>query len=412
MVVPRRLLQAGLLLGAALPCCTSRPPPYALDCALGAGADEARCAHVAEHQQVTRLELTGARELVLTAMSATRTATHLVVDATLQGGFRNPADQNLYLFLGEPTDGVPSRYALTADPQYAADLAYPVRTDLELPHRLDVRVGLMAPVMMGYTPQVYVRDPVRADAVGQDTGVILQVDGARVHVEVPLERYYALTGHPVPRTLGVTLATARDYVGFVDHLTVSALATGDTRPALPRAAEPVLYPSLDTRSHRFKNVTLKQADGVTRVELEMAAPIKDWAQTNLQFFFIPLPPATPSHVLQDAAHAVDLPYAWSWYCAVYSPQRLFCRASDGRDFTYDTAYAERKALSSLPGIHFRQTAPGRYQLESPTASIGAGPEGFALMVAAGRDGFGPTTFYGKPPTSNDRHPAVGPGETR
>ncbi|MFY2559750.1 hypothetical protein ACN469_19095 [Corallococcus terminator] len=390
-------LRARLLLWAAVLGCTSRAPPYSLDCALPAGDSSTTCAHLVEHQQVTRLELTGARELVLTALSATRTATHLVVDATLQGGFRSPVDQNLYLFLGEPIDNAPTTYSLTADPQYAADLGYPVRTTLELPHRLDLRVGLMAPLTQGYTPQVYVRDTVRADAVGPDTGVLVRVDGARVHVEVPLERYYALKGVPVPSALSVTLATARDYVGFVDHLTVLSVATGDTRPAAPRAAEPVLYPSLNARSHRFKTVTLRRDDAVTTVELEMAAPITDWAQTNLQFFFIPLPPSTPRQVLQDAAHAVDLPYAWSWYCAVYSPRRVFCRSSGGLDFSYDTAYAERTELPALTGVRFRETAPGRYILESPNGSVGAGPEGFAVMLAAGRDGFAPTAFYGKPP---------------
>ncbi|NTX51405.1 hypothetical protein [Myxococcus sp. CA039A] len=392
-----RHLRARLLLWAAVLGCTSKPPPYALDCALPTGDVESHCTRLVEHQQVNRLELTGARELVVTALSATRTTTRLVVDATLQGGFRNPADQNLYLFLGEPTDGAPTTYSLTADPQYAADLGYPVRIALELPHRLDVRVGLMAPRTQGYTPQVYVRDTVRADAVGPDAEVLVQVDGARIHVEVPLERYYALKGVPVPGTLSVTLATARDYVGFVDHLTVPSVGPGDMRLAATRTTEPVLYPSLNARAHRFKAVTLRRDEAVTSVELEMAAPITDWAQTNLQFFFIPLPPTAPRQVIQDAAHAVDLPYAWSWYCAVYSPRRVFCRASGGLDFSYDTAYAERTELPTLTGVRFRETAPGRYILESPNTSVGAGPEGFAVMLAAGRDGFAPTAFYGKPP---------------
>ncbi|MCP3099277.1 hypothetical protein LZ198_10380 [Myxococcus sp. K15C18031901] len=393
-------LAASLLLSFLAPGCSSRPPPYALDCALSGGETESTCLHVTEHQEVTRLELTGARELVLTALSATRTATHVVVEATLQGGFRNAVDQNLYLFLGEPTDGAPSVYSLTADPQYAADVGYPLRTSLELPHRPDVRVGLMSPHVQGYTPQVYVRDSVKADAVGADTGVVIRVDGARVHVEVPLERYYRLEGAPVPGALSVTLATARDYVGFVDHLSVPALAPGDTRTATARTTEPQLYPSLNARSHRFERVALRRDATTTSVSLEMAAPITDWAQTNLQFFFVPLPPTAPLHVLQDAAHAVDLPYAWSWYCAVYSPHRVFCRASGGNDFRYDTAYAERTELTALPGVHFKQEAPGRYVLECPSAALGAGPEGFALMLAAGRDGFAPTTFYGRPPDAN------------
>ncbi|MBZ4420778.1 hypothetical protein [Myxococcus sp. RHSTA-1-4] len=395
---PRRIPHRAALLSALLLAACSRGPkpnPYGLDCVLPEGVSESACAHVAEHQQVHKPTLTGARELVLTALSATRTATHLVVDATFQGAFRNEADQNLYLFLGEAGD-TRTPYALTADPQYAADLGYPVRTALELPHRLEVRVGIMAPAVSGYTPQVYVRDAVHADAVGPDAAVVQRVDGPRLHVEVPLERYYRLKGTPVPRALSVTVATARDYVGFIDHRTVPALAEGDTREAAPRDAEPVLYPSLDARSHRFKAVSLRQEGGTTTVALELAAPVTDWAQTNLQFFFVPLPPTRPRDALMDSSHAVTLPYAWAHYCAVYSPRRMFCKASGGRDFSYDTAYAERTTLEAPAGVRFRDEGGGRYVLDVPTASLGAGPEGFGLLLAVGRDGFGPTAFYGKP----------------
>ncbi|QSQ19648.1 hypothetical protein JY651_30605 [Pyxidicoccus parkwayensis] len=376
------------------------PNPYGLDCVLEKGAAEAPCAGVTEHQQVNRLELTGARELVLTDLAAHRTPTSLVVDATLQGAFRNAVDQNLYLFLGGSTGSTP--YALTADPQYAADLSYPVRTSLNLPHQLDIRVGLMAPEPSGYTPQIYVRDSVHADAVGRDAQVVQRMDGPHVHVEVPLERYYRLKGLPVPRALSVTLATARDYVGFIDHRTVLDLKEGDTGMATPRDSTPVLYPSLDTRSHRFKAVTLEQKGDTTRVSVELRAPVTDWAQTNLQFFFIPLPPTPPRERLTDPSHAVALPYAWSWYCAVYSPRRVFCKASEDRDYTYDTAYAERASLETPAGVRFREEEGARYLLEVPTTSVRAGREGFALLLAAGRDGFAPTSFYGSHPASPAR----------
>jgi hypothetical protein len=383
-----------------LAACTRQGPTnrHGLDCALEAGASQAECAHVAEHQQVQPPSLTGARDLVLTALSATRTSTHLLVKATLQGGFRNAADQNLYLFLGEPgPEGTRTPYALTSDPQYAKDLAYEVRTALELPHRADVRVGVMTPGPAGYSPQVYVRDPLHADVVGPDAGVMLRVDGPTVHLEVPLARYYALKGAEVPAQLAVTLATARDYVGFVDHLSVPALALNETRQASPRAAQPVLYPSLDVRSHRFKRVALREAAGTTTVALETGAPITDWAQTNLQFFFVPLPPERPPQPLKDASGALALPYAWTHYCAVYSPGRIFCKSSRGQDFTYDSAYAERTALERPEGVRFLEDGPARYRLEVPTAALAAGPQGVALLVAAGRDGFGPTSFYGKAP---------------
>jgi hypothetical protein len=353
---------------------------------------------VEAHAQVHKPELTGAHELVLTALSAHRTPTHLVVDATLQGAFRNAQDQNLYLFLGEAGDGPRTPYALTADPQYAADLNYPVLLSLELPHRLDVRVGLMAPQPSGYTPQVYVKDPVHADAVGPAADVVQRVDGSRVHVEVPLERYYRLKGTPVPRALAVTVATARDYVGFIDQRTVTGLVEGASAEALPRLGEPpFLYPSLDLRSHRLKAVSISREGEATTVSLELAAPVMDWAQTNLQFFFVPLPPTRPRDALMDPSHAVALPYAWSGYCAVYSPRRVFCKASGGRDFTYDTAYAERASLEGPQGVRFREEGGARYSLQLPTASLAPGPEGFGLLLAIGRDGFGPTSFYGKAP---------------
>jgi hypothetical protein len=396
-----RALRGPWLTALLLLACSRRPAPnpHGLDCALEAGASRVECAHVAEHQEVRRPELTGARELVLTALSASRTPTHLVVDATLQGAFRNAVDQNLYVFLGEPgPEGTRTRYALTSDPQYALDVSYALRTALELPHRNDVRVGVMTPGPAGFSPQVYVRDAVHADAAGPGAEVVQRVEGSTVHLEVPLARYYGLKGAEVPRLLSVTVATARDYVGFVDHLSVLGVGQGQTRTAEPRAEPPMLYPSLDVRSHRFKAVSLREADGTTAVALEMAAPIADWAQTNLQFYFIPLPPRPPPRPLKDASHAVDLPYAWTRYCAVYSPGRIFCKDSGGRDFTYDTAYAERPALERPEGVRFREEGPARYVLEVPTASLGGGAGGVALLVTAGRDGFAATSLYGKSPS--------------
>lgn len=376
------------------------PNPYGLDCALEAGGSRVECAHVAEHQDVRKPELTGARELVLTALSASRTPTHLVVDATLQGAFHNASDQNLYVFMGEPgSEGTRTRYALTADSQYARDVSYALRTALELPHRLDVRVGVMTPTPAGFSPQVYVRDGVHAEVAGPATEVVQRVEGSTVHLEVPLARYYGLKGAEVPRQLSVTVATARDYVGFVDHLSVLGVAQGQTRTAEPRAEPPQLYPSLDARSHRFKAVSLRREGGTTAVTLEMAAPIADWAQTNLQFYFVPLPPSPPPRPLQDASHSRELPYGWARYCAVYSPSRIFCRDSGGKDFTYDLAYAERPSLERPEGVSFREEAPARYVLELPTAAVGGGKEGVALLLTAGRDGFAATSFYGRaPPT--------------
>lgn len=214
-------LAAALLLAACSR--TSPPNPQGLDCVLTAGTSRVECANVARNQQLQPPRLTGARELRIEKLSASRTPTHLVVDATLRGAFRNAADQNVYLFIGEPAgDGPPTRYALTSDPQYARDLSYAVRTELRLPHRNDVRVGVMTPEPAGYSPQVYVRDAVRAEAVGPETEVVQCVEGSTLRLEVPLARYFGLKGAEVPRVLSVTLATARDYVGFVDQRSVLA----------------------------------------------------------------------------------------------------------------------------------------------------------------------------------------------
>jgi len=110
-----------LFLLALLAACSRgpKPNPYGLDCVLPEGASESTCAQVAEHQQVHKLALTGARESVLTALSATRTATHLVVDATFQGAFRNAADQNLYLLQPGPQGVDPRRAGGIPEDRYA-----------------------------------------------------------------------------------------------------------------------------------------------------------------------------------------------------------------------------------------------------------------------------------------------------
>ncbi len=392
-----------VLLTASIGCVARKMPSetYGLDCIYDFRAPVTECAHVKERAP-SELSSSDASELVLRSLTATRAGARLTLDVRLAGRFWNETDQNVYVFLGGPTaDGAPATYALTADPSFAADLSYPVRTTVALPHANEVRIGLMAPAERPYSPQIYVTDSVHTDLVGASAGATLRAEGSRVLLEIPLDRYFALGRSPVPERLGVTVATARDYVGFVDQLSVRELSPSATKSETARAAPPMVYPRLDPRAHTLERValrTLGEGPGAgVSVEIDTAAPIVDWAQTNLNFFFLPVPPRPTEAPLLDPSHARTLPFQWSYYCGVYSPHRLFCRASNGTDFRYDTAYAERAALPATEGVSFREIAPGRYALdlaEGPTKELSASHGTFALIVSVGRDGFGPTSWYG------------------
>jgi hypothetical protein len=389
-----------VLLAASIGCSSRKMPRerYGLDCIYDFRIPVTECARVSEQARVEP-SLSEASELVLRSLTVTRSGSRLSIDAQLAGRFHNEADQNVYVFLGGPTaDGAPATYALTADTSFAADFSFPVRSSLRLPHANSMRVGLMAPVERPYSPQVYVTDSVHADAVGPSAGVPVRVVGDRVQLEIPLDRYFALAKAPIPERLGVTVATARDYVGFVDQLSVRELPDSTTKTETARDSPPSVYPMLDRRSHAFERVALRTlSGGGVSVEIDMAAPIVDWAQTNLNFFFLPVPPTEAEAPLRDPSKAKTLPYRWSYYCGVYSPHRIFCKASRGTDFTYDTAYAERSALPPVEGVSFREIAPGRYALDlaaGPTKELSDPRATFALIVSAGRDGFGPTSWYG------------------
>jgi hypothetical protein len=386
--------------------CTDRARPSGADglaCVLDPKAVVTECPNVAEGQDPQTLVLSDASELVLEALTASRNGDNLVVDARLAGRFWNPVDQNLYVFLGGPAPaGGAVHYALTADDIFAADVGYPVRGAIDVPHAIDVRVGVMAPTVAPYSPQVYATDPVHAVAVGEGALTALRVDGHEVHVEIPLARYYAAKGTAVPERVAVTVATERDYVGFVDQLSVPELAAGASAAAAPRTRAAMSYPRLDPRAHRFERIALRPSNEGVSLELTMAAPITDWAQTNLHVFFLPVPPYPAAKPLPDPSKTRTLPFKWSLYCAVYSPHRVFCKASHGKDFTFDTAYAERASLEAPAGIAFRELGGQRYALDvgpEHEATLRSGRATFAVIVAAGRDGVAPTTWYGSSSTT-------------
>ncbi len=400
------MARLALLLAAASLGCSKpdvAPGSYGLDCIFAPRAPFTECARSARAPGAAETARSASSDLVIGSVRAGRGAKGLVLDVHLEGQFWNEADQNLYVFVGGSTPGgASSSYALTADPGHAAESGYPVRSTVELPHSSDLRIGIMAPAERRYSPQVYVNDPVRAEAVGRSSGVQVATQGGDVHLEIPIERYYAAKRLPVPEVISVTVATARDYVGFIDQLSVRDVAKDGERTETTKALPPMPYPMIDARSHVLERVTLRPASGGVSVEVGMAAPIRDWAQTNLSFYFIPVPPYRAGRPLPDPTTTRTLPYRWSYYCGVYSPRRVFCKASHGKDFSFDSAYSERTSLALPEGIAFRDLGEGRYALDVAAAlmaDIRLDRPTFAVVVAAGRDGDAPTSWYGAPATA-------------
>jgi hypothetical protein len=362
------------------------------------GATKTQCTNVSPPQVVQRLPTSDSQELILEQVRVSRRESNVSVEVTLKGNFWNESDQNLYAFVGQTRPGAgPVSYSLSSDAGYFAGLPYEVRNAVALPHDNDVRVGVMAPREAAYTPQVYAGDAVRAYAVGRDAHVSIEVSEHVVRLSLPLEELYRARQSAVPERVSLTIATARDYVGFVDQLSVRDVASGETKQADPKPSPPALYPTLNYDSHILKSVTLDASAQPARVEFETAAEITDWAQTNLFFYFVPYPAPKTAARPQDPSKTVTLPYAWSLYCAVYSPTRVFCKASNGTDFTYDEGYAERSALEGPTDVRFNTLGGARYALELGPRSVATakgGGDDFALLMTVGKDGFGPTSVYG------------------
>lgn len=370
----------------------------ALDCVFYRGSAGVQCASGASRHEIQRLPISDSSELYLENVEVIREGATAKINVKLKGSFWNDSDQNIYAFIGRPsTEGTGASYSLSSDTQYFSDLSYPVRHAIQLSHSLDIRVGIMAPTQSQYTPQVYITDPVRADLVGSTSHVGVEVDEHVVRIQLPLDEFYGRRGTAVPPQINVTIATARDYVGFVDQITAPAVAIGETKAENRISVAPAVYPHLDYNSHIVKNLRLEQADGGLKVSLEMEQPIEDWAQTNLYFFFVPYPSDNLAAGLRDPSRRLYLPHAWSFYCGVYSPNRIVARTSNGTDFSYDVGYAERSTLEAPEGVRFRALGGATYSLElSPETveKLMSGKSGFSLLLTAGRDGFGPTSCYG------------------
>ncbi|HSE19258.1 MAG TPA: hypothetical protein VLB46_19505 [Pyrinomonadaceae bacterium] len=368
-----------------------------LDCELPAGAPGTKCENTAS-APMTR-DTSDAQELVVEEVQITRDATSALVSAKLKGRFWNETDQNFYVFVGQPSPGgAPVSYSLSADDQFFTDISYGIRNTIQLPHTNDMRIGVMAPQEVSYSPQIYINDPVHADLVGEAAHINTEIAGHEVRIRLPLVDYYQHKKVSIPARLSFTFATARDYVGFIDQVSVLDVAQGETKNGREKSQPPVSYPVLDYSSHVVKNVTLtRQNDASVQIEVETAAPINDWAQTNLFFFFVPQPDSGRGDLPLDPSGSFLLPARWSYYCAVYSPNRLFCKASDGADFSYDTGYSERVRLEAPKGVGFKELGGTKYALAlAPeiVQRINAGGNAFALLMTAGRDGFGPTSCFG------------------
>lgn len=367
-----------------------------LDCVLQAGAAGAKCENT-DAVPMAR-DTSDAQELVVEEVHVARDETSALVSAKLKGRFWNETDQNFYVFVGPASPGSPVSYSLSADDQFFADISYGIRNTIQLPHNNDMRIGVMAPQEVSYSPQVYINDPVHADLVGEAAHAKAEVEGNEVRLRLPLVEYYQRKQVSVPARLSFTVATARDYVGFIDQVSVLDVAPGETKTAREKPQSPVSYPVLNYTSHVVKNVALtKQNDASLRVDVETAAPINDWAQTNLFFYFVPEPNNARGDLPLDPSGTFLLPARWSYYCAVYSPNRLFCKASEGADFSYDTGYADRSQLEAPKGVAFKELGGTRYSLDlAPelVQKINAGGNTFALLMTAGRDGFGPTSCFG------------------
>jgi hypothetical protein len=371
---------------------------YSLYCVAPTGLSATQCTEALQHQAVRKLPLSDSRELIIEEAAVTRDQFSVTVSVKLQGEFHNEPDQNLYVFVGQaPNDGAPSSYSLSSDEQYFKDLSYTVRNTIQLPHSNEIRIGIMSPQESAYTPQVYVSDPVYADFVGSSAHIGIETSGHQVRLLLPLAEYYRRRGTTVPDVISMTVTTARDYVGFVDQISVTNVRVGDNKREDRKSLPPIFYPSLRYDSHIFKSVTLQQTNGSANVEFEMLAEIEDWAQTDLHFFFVPYPPSGWTGAPLDPSKTTPLPYRWSFYCGVYSPNRIFCKASDRNDLTYDKGYAGRPALEQPAGVRFRVHGGAKYSLElAPPVveQIKRNRGTFALLLTAGRDGFGPTSRFG------------------
>jgi hypothetical protein len=163
------------------------------------------------------------------------------------------------------------------------------------------------------------KDPVYADLVGKVTNIRLNSSGNEVTLRIPVTDYYKSQGKSVPALLSFTIATARDYVGFIDQISVHNIRIDNTELNAKKTLSPSLYPPLNYDSHVVKRLTAERtSSGAVRIQFETAAEIQDWAQTDLHFFFVPYPAHKRGRGLFDPSHSLGLPFAWSYLCGLFA----------------------------------------------------------------------------------------------
>jgi hypothetical protein len=320
----------------------------------------------------------------------------LDVSVQLRGGFVEAVDQNLYLFVGRAPDASPgASWSLSDDPAFFEGLGYPIRAAVSLPGEPLRRIAILSPRIEAYSPQVYERSRGEASETGPGTPVTLASTGSVFEVTVDLPRLLGSSAAG-DDPLWLTVATARDYVGFVSDVSLPAVRRdGDEVSATPTSPA-MHYPSLEPSSHQLVEASIARSGSSLDVAVRTLSPIRDWAQTNVTFYFFSLPAPRLAHPPRDASKSFDLPAGWSFYCAVYSPTRVFCRRADPTTWAYDDSYSERRQLEMPQGIRVDATGSD-VRLSLDDATTGLAGRDVAVMVMVGRDGFAPSFAYGARP---------------
>ncbi len=327
-------------------------------------------------------------------ITARRASGALTVDVELGGGFVEAVDQNVYLFLGRAADArAGASWALSEDPAFFENLGYEVRSRVTLPGDPLRRVALLSPRVKSYSPQIYESARGQAYVTGAAAPIALQSSGKSFHVSVELATL--LGGSAAARDdLWLTVATARDYVGFISEATIGRVTADGTVASSAPTSPSMRYPLLDPDGQKLAGVALARHGPSLDLVVRTVAPVHDWAQTNVNLYFFALPTPMLASRPRDASKAFELPAGWAYYCAIYSPARVFCRRPPLDGWSYDDGYAERARLEVPPGVGV-EIAGTEVRVSMDTTVTGVlGHGDVGVVVTVGRDGFGPTTIYG------------------
>jgi hypothetical protein len=387
---------AASCLSLALTGCSRSPEPLAscpFRCVLRAGSAAVECAAPSASDRRWTPPSVPSESSEITRVAARNASGVLHVDVELRGGFVEAVDQNVYLFLGTTADARSgASWSLSDDPAYFEGLGYPVRAAVTLPGEPARRIAILSPRVESYSPQVYERRRGDAAVTGPAAPLTLTQSGTSFEVAVDLSRLLGGTA-AADDELWVTVATARDYVGFISDATVDRVPSDGREVSATPTSPTMHYPRLEPRSHELTAVSVARGARKLEVDLRTLEPVRDWAQTNVGFYFFALPTPRLARRPRDASKSFELPAGWSYYCAVYSPVRVFCRRPDPTTWSYDESYSGRSRLDLPAGVHV-DTVGGELRLGVDAEAAGVGSGDVGVMVTVGRDGFAPTSVYG------------------